>query len=271
MKTRRILIIAALALPAFAGLAHAGQTEWAEDAGGRMRMIMTAPDDDGTIRAALQVEPAEGFITYWREPGESGIPPQITISGNDDVTLEAIAYPVPKRIDLAGVTDMGYDGPVTFPLTFRAAPDTHPRMDVTAFVGLCKDICIPFQTTFEITASTYADSAVDAAILAVADTTLPEAPSADFRVERAVSTGEALELALALPETENPEITLASSGGGFIVEAPAGAMEDGAYTITIPLSSLPDGRDSVAGDWLLLAKAGGRAMETPLVFETVSP
>ena len=270
MKTRRILIIAALALPAFAGLAHAGQTEWAEDAGGRMRMIMTAPDDDGTIRAALQVEPAEGFITYWREPGESGIPPQITIGGNDDVTLEAIAYPVPKRIDLAGITDMGYDGPVTFPLTFKAAPGARPRMDVSAFIGLCKDICIPFQTTFEITASTYADSAVDTAILAVAETTLPEAPSADFRVEHAVSAGEALELALVLPEADAPEITLASSGG-FIVEAPAGKMKDGFYTITIPLTSLPDGQDSVAGDWLLLAKAGGRAMETPLVFETVSP
>lgn len=270
MRTRRILIIAALALPAFAGLSHAGQTEWAEDVGGRMRMIMTAPDDDGTIRAALQVEPAEGFITYWREPGESGIPPQITVTGNDDVTLAAIAYPVPKRIDLAGVTDMGYDGPVTFPLTFEAAPDTHPRLDVSAFIGLCKDICIPFQTTFEITPSAYADSAVDAAILAVAETTLPEAPSADFRVERAVKTGEALELALALPEAENPEITLASSGG-FIVEAPAGAVKDGLYTITIPLKSLPDGPDSIDSDWLLLAKAGGRAMETPLVFETVSP
>ena len=270
MKTRRILIIAALALPAFAGLSHAGQTEWAEDAGGRMRMIMTTPDEDGTIRAALQVEPAEGFITYWREPGESGIPPQITIGGNDDVTLQAIAYPVPKRIDLAGMTDMGYDGPVTFPLIFKAAPGARPRMDVTAFIGLCKDICIPFQTTFEITASTYDGSAVDTAILAVAETTLPEAPSADFRVERAVSTGEALELALALPEADAPEITLASSGG-FIVEAPAGAMKDGFYTITIPVDSLPDGQDSVDGDWLLLAKAGGRAMETPLVFETVSP
>ena len=108
------------------------------------------------------------------------------------------------------------------------------------------------------------------AILAVAETTLPEAPSADFRVERAVSTGEALELALALPEADAPEITLAS-GGGFIVEAPAGAMKDGFYTITIPVDSLPDGQKAVDGDWLLLAKAGDRAMETPLVFETVSP
>ncbi|WP_180897504.1 protein-disulfide reductase DsbD domain-containing protein [Martelella soudanensis] len=270
MKTRRILFIATLALPAFTAMAHAGQTAWAEDAGGRMRMIVTAPDDNGTIRAALQVEPAEGFITYWREPGESGIPPQITVNGSNDVTLEAIAYPVPKRIDLAGVTDMGYDGPVTFPLTLKAAPGTLPEIEVSAFIGLCKDICIPFQTTFEIASSTYADSAVDTAILAVAATTLPEAPSADFRVERAVNTGLALELALALPDPGNPEITLASSDG-FIVKAPAGAMKDGFYTISIPLKSLPDGQDSIDGDWLLLAKAGGRAMETPLVFETVSP
>lgn len=268
MKTRRILFIATLA--ALGADAHAGETAWAEDTGGRMRMIVTEPDENGTIRAALQVEPAEGFITYWREPGESGIPPQITVSGNDDVTLEAIAYPVPKRIDLAGVTEMGYDGPVTFPLTLKAAPGAAPEMDVTAFVGLCKDICIPFQTTFKIAAATYADSAVDAAILAVAASTLPQAPSADFRVEAAVNTGQALKLALALPDADKPEITLASSDG-FIVKAPAGIVENGFYRFSIPLSSLPDGQDSIGGDWLVLAKSGGRAMETPLVFETVSP
>lgn len=271
MDIRCTVVFTALALSIPAGSdAHAGATPWAEDTGGRMRLIVTAPDADGRIRGALQVEPADGFITYWREPGESGIPPQISVSADSDVSLESIAYPVPKRIELTGVTDMGYDGPVTFPLMLKASPGTMPQLDVSAFIGLCKDICIPFQASFHVGKETYKASAVDNAILAVAATTLPEPPSDDFRIASAVITGEALTLALTLPDQTAPEITLASSDG-FIVKAPEGSFQDGRYVITISASSLPDGAASLESEWLILVKTGDRALETPLVFERDAP
>ncbi|WP_045685209.1 protein-disulfide reductase DsbD domain-containing protein [Martelella endophytica] len=266
------LILACLALTALP--AHAEPTRWAEDPGGRMRVIVTPPEADGTIRAALQVEPEDGFITYWREPGESGIPPQITISGSDDVALETIAYPVPKRIDIAGNTDMAYDGPVTFPLTLSSKPGTLPSLEISAFIGLCKDICIPFQATFDIPAdpAAWATGPIDAAILAAARSTLPEEPTADFRIDAARRTSHALDLGLTMPggTESHPEITLANSEG-YIVEAPKGHWKDDAYRLTIPLSSLPEGQDAAEGDWLLLAKSGGRTLETPLVFDQGQP
>lgn len=270
MRAEFTLFLAALMLPALIQPAHAGSTAWAEDPGGRMRVVFTEPEADGTIRAALQVEPADGFITYWREPGESGIPPQITVNGDSDVQLATIAYPVPKRIRLAGVTDMGYDGPVTFPLTLKAMPGSRPDMEISTFIGLCRDICIPFQASFDIPRSGYDGSAVDAAILAVAATMLPEAPSSDFRVDSARKSGDTLKIALTLPDAQDAEITLASSDG-FIVEAPEGVIEAGLYTFEIAATLLPGGAQSLDSNWLLLAKSAGRAMETTLVFTADAP
>lgn len=259
--------VTAFTLAGAAQASFAAATPWAEDNGGRMRVILTPPSADGTIEAALQVEPDPGFITYWREPGESGIPPQISVTGADDARLEAIEYPVPKRLKIAEVTDMGYDGPVTFPLTLKVAPDSLPALTVIAFIGLCKDICIPFQASFDIPAkaSAFEETPVDKAILAVARTSLPENPSEDFRVDEAVLASDGIRLSLTLPDPDAArEVTLANNRG-YIVEAPEGTLKDGHLVIDIPLSALPDDAVPEDGDWLLLAKSGDRAMETPLV------
>ncbi len=265
--------VTAFALSGAAQLSLAATTPWAEDTGGRMRVILSPPSADGTIHAALQVEPDPGFITYWREPGESGIPPQITVTGAGEAQLEAIDYPVPKRLKIAEATDMGYDGPVTFPLTLKVAPGSLPALTVTAFIGLCKDICIPFQASFDIPAKAagYEETPVDKAILAVARTRLPESPSADFRVAEAVLAADGIKLSLTLPDPDaDHEITLANNRG-YIVEARGGKIKDGQVVFDIPLSALPDDADPEDGDWLLLAKSGGRAMEMPLVITPDRP
>lgn len=238
-----------------------------------MRVIVTPPASDGTIRAALQVEPDPGFITYWREPGESGIPPQIDVTGTDGVRFQAIEYPVPKRLKIAAATDMGYDGPVTFPLELKAEPGTLPALTVSAFIGLCKDICIPFQASFEIAPEekAFEETPVERAILAVARASLPEKPSADFQVDDAFVGPDFIRISLTLPDVDAArEITLANSSG-YIVEAPAGRLADGHYVIDIPLSALPQDADPEHGDWLLLAKSGDRTMETPLVIARMRP
>ena len=97
-----------LALPA-----HAAMSDWANNEGGRMRLVALAPDADGHIRAALQIEPEPGWITYWREPGDSGIPPQVSPAPEGNVALEKVAFPVPKLITVGKVKEIGYDAPVT--------------------------------------------------------------------------------------------------------------------------------------------------------------
>ena len=129
-----------------------------------MRLVALAPDADGHIRAALQIEPEPGWITYWREPGDSGIPPQVSPAPEGNVALEKVAFPVPKLITVGKVKEIGYDAPVTLPLDFRVTGDRPDKLDVTVFIGLCKDICIPFQTALSVPLSSPSASPVTAVV-----------------------------------------------------------------------------------------------------------
>ena len=186
-----------------AGPATAAMTAWAESEGGRVRLVALPADADGKISAALQIEPAPGWITYWREPGDSGIPPQISITPDSNVTLAGIAYPVPKHIEAGSLRDFGYDGPVAFPLDLTlASADAEPRFDAQVFIGLCKNICIPFQADFSLTLPKAAQSAAqEAMIIETARASLPEAPGADFAVTGSDLAADhtTLHLSLTLP------------------------------------------------------------------------
>ena len=85
-----------------------------------MRLIALPPERDGTVHGGLQIEPKAGWITYWREPGNSGIPPQISVAPGSVMTLTGVRYPVPKHINDGKVDDIAYDAPVILPLTFKA-------------------------------------------------------------------------------------------------------------------------------------------------------
>lgn len=82
-----------------------------------MRVASLAMDADGVVRGVLQIEPKDGWITYWREPGEAGIPPQITPDPASGVSLTTMAYPVPKLIENGDITDIGYDHAVSLPFS----------------------------------------------------------------------------------------------------------------------------------------------------------
>ena len=91
-----------------------------------MRLVVLPADAHGQRAGALQIEPSPGWITYWREPGDAGIPPSITLAPDGGYTLTEIAYPVPKLIDSGDLHDIGYDGPVTLPLIPSGPADSHP-------------------------------------------------------------------------------------------------------------------------------------------------
>ncbi|WP_176085966.1 protein-disulfide reductase DsbD domain-containing protein [Martelella sp. HB161492] len=257
-----LCLLMSAAAPAFAA-----PTDWVSDEGGRVRLIVLPPEQDGTIRAALQVEPQPGWITYWREPGDSGIPPSVTVTGSDGVALQRIDFPVPQRLDIAGGWDMGYDTPVTFPLTLTADAGTLPSLDVAVFLGLCHDICIPFQADFKVApdSDSYSETPVLKAIMAAAESTLPEKSTADFAVTSAAIDGSSIAIALTMPKAAGnaaPQLILANSKG-FVIEAPQGVWsEDGQYRVTVPLSAIPAPFKAEDGAWQLLAKSDGRAMET---------
>lgn len=94
----------------------------------------------------VHIEPKPGWKTYWRAPGESGLPPVFLFTAHENTGPPQIKWPAPKRLTLQGLESYGYDGPVIFP--FYAAPKdiTKPvRLALQVDYAVCLDICVPEQ------------------------------------------------------------------------------------------------------------------------------
>ncbi|WP_019953576.1 protein-disulfide reductase DsbD domain-containing protein [Yoonia vestfoldensis] len=119
---------------------------------------------DGTHVAALRIDLAEGWKTYWRAPGDSGIPPAFAFSGVD-ITAVQPHFPVPEVYEDFGMRSIGYEDSVIFPLRLTVPDDgTAISMAGQIEIGVCDEICIP--VTLDFAALLPSEGSSDPAILA---------------------------------------------------------------------------------------------------------
>ncbi len=103
---------------------------------------------DGQHIAALHLELGHGWKTYWRAPGDAGIPPRFNWSGSRNLARVEVEWPMPKQIPQGRYMTIGYDGPVTLPL--RIAPKTAGQaISLTGEIelGVCREVCIPVKVS----------------------------------------------------------------------------------------------------------------------------
>lgn len=252
--------------------AAADMSDWAENEGGRMRIIALPPDTDGTVRGALQIEPKTGWMTYWKEPGQAGIPPQVTFEPSSGVRLTEMRFPVPKVFDEDGVRDVGYDHAVTLPFTLKTDKGKLPQqLAASAFVGLCRNICIPFQAEFRLPISVDdASLAEETRLLKEASQALPEAPSTDFTVadHKLTEDRKLLKLSLKLPAGETAaKIYVVGPQGHVLVDQQKAEQKGDILKVEMPVPKLPARYDPKGKRWDILVVAGSRAMESSLAFD----
>jgi DsbC/DsbD-like thiol-disulfide interchange protein len=123
---------------------------------------------DGDHIAGLKITLAPGWKTYWRAPGDAGIPPVFSFTGSQNITGIAPHWPVPDVFDSAGLQTIGYHDSVVFPLTVHS-DDTNQPMQISGQIdiGICEEICIPVSLDFDalLPADGSRDSAITAALV----------------------------------------------------------------------------------------------------------
>ncbi len=120
---------------------------------------------DGTHTAALQITLAPGWKTYWRAPGDAGIPPMIDFSPSENISSAKFHWPVPKVFDQGGMRSIGYESVLVIPIELApATPGAPLRLSGRIDIGVCEEICIPLQ--FEFDTPLPADGARDPRIVA---------------------------------------------------------------------------------------------------------
>tara|TARA_R110002051_G_scaffold1008_11_gene5039 strand:+ start:1235 stop:2041 length:807 start_codon:yes stop_codon:yes gene_type:complete len=117
--------------------------------------------------AGLRIDVPAGWKTYWRAPGDAGIPPKITWSGSTNIASVAFHWPVPKVFDQAGMRSIGYYDSVTIPIEVFPTSAGDMRLAGVIEIGVCQDICVPVTLDFDavLPRGGKRDAAITAALL----------------------------------------------------------------------------------------------------------
>jgi DsbC/DsbD-like thiol-disulfide interchange protein len=103
---------------------------------------------DGTHMAALRIDLAPGWKTYWRAPGESGLAPRFDWTGSTNLAAVAPIWPRPGLFVSAGLTTIGYSDTLTLPLAVTPGDPAAPiAVSGHLSLGICHDVCVPVDVT----------------------------------------------------------------------------------------------------------------------------
>lgn len=139
----------------------------------------TKTADRALLRAGVEIRLDPGWKTYWREPGDSGVPPTLDFSGSENVKSVTVLWPAPERFpDGAGGNSIGYVDHVILPL--RIAPeDAAKRSALSLKLGyaICSNLCVPIEASLKL--ALLGDGAEETAL-----------EKAEIRVPRRVALGQ---------------------------------------------------------------------------------
>jgi DsbC/DsbD-like thiol-disulfide interchange protein len=229
------------------------------------RLLAAGPPRRGeSYRGGVEIDLDPGIVTYWRAPGEAGAPPTFDFSGSINVAHVETDYPVPKRIEEAGVFVAGYDSKVVFPL--RVTP-RDPKSPVTLKLRLnysaCGRVCLPAR----------ADLALALPLTGVSPFS-PDIEAAEKRVPRKIPASQAGNFFSLQKVGAAAEWRLTWRGNGDIravfAEAPdplfieaTPASETGIFSLKL---YVPGGAKPSKVDGVLTIVTGDGAIEAPATF-----
>jgi DsbC/DsbD-like thiol-disulfide interchange protein len=118
---------------------------------------------------ALQLQP--GWKTYWRTPGDSGVPPRFDFSKSENIEAVTVLWPAPTKFDDgSGGYSLGYHDQVVLPLRIVAKNADKPvTLRAAINYAVCEKLCIPVEANAEL-AFTSVASTEDSALFAALDT-----------------------------------------------------------------------------------------------------
>lgn len=165
--------------------------------------------------AGLHLRLAPGWKTYWRSPGDAGIPPAFDWSGSDNVQAVRIHWPAPHVFTLNGLTTIGYTGDVVLPLEITPIDAARPvRLRGGVEMGVCSDICVPATLSFDtvIEGAGAPQPAISAALALAPHSGKDAGVTAVHCAVEPIKDGLRVEARLTLPPTGGEETVVIEPG-----------------------------------------------------------
>src|SRR3954449_12086568 len=162
---------ATLLVGAFAAEVRAEDSSpWQRDTHSAMRLL-AGSRSGGVLLGGIAIQLQDGWKTYWRNPGDSGVPPRFDFSKSDNVEAVTVLWPAPMKFDDgAGGYSLGYKKQVVLPLRIVAKNADKPvKLRANINYAVCEKLCIPVEASAEL-AFTSVASTEDGALFAALDT-----------------------------------------------------------------------------------------------------
>ena len=211
--------------------------------------------------AGLEISLSGKAKTYWRMPGDSGLPPLFDWSGSENVKAVAVEWPRPERMPDAAGTILGYRGQVIFPLLVQAIDPAKPvRLHVKLDFGICEEICVPLSAEASRLLNEGGDKAVIDAFRALVPKKGALGAAPDPRllsITRAPDAEDALLVAMGAPTSD---LVLEGPKGWYFGDAVRGGGSDATPVYRVRILEKP--RDAVLGGLKLIVTLLGDQVAT---------
>lgn len=243
---------------------------WIKEHSTSVRMVGgsgTLGDGKTQVFAGIEIQLDEGWKTYWRNPGSSGVPPRVDWQGSENLAEATVLFPAPQRfLDKEGDT-VGYKKSVVLPVVVRPLDPAKPVvLKLSLEYGVCREVCIPVQPSLALSLPASAAVKPAGGGLSMA---LARIPRDQSKRRPADPQAKSIKVALAgaKPSIEiEAEFPASVAGADAFLEAPDG--------LWIPLAKLvPGGTGNVRRfevdltDGADIADLKGRSIRLTLVSE----
>jgi DsbC/DsbD-like thiol-disulfide interchange protein len=219
------LLALAHGLPAAAAEDAAAVTPWVEAQAARVRLLAGADlaQPGKALLAGVEITMAEGWKTYWRNPGEAGVPPNFDWSGSTNTASIKVAYPAPMRLSDPAADMIGYKTSVVFPIAIvPQAPSEPIDLRLALEFAVCREICIPAQASLELRLPSLPRLGAPAPVLAAAQARVPR-PQGSERTTDPQLLGVRSTLSGSSPSLEiDAKFPGGGAGADLFLEAPEG-------------------------------------------------
>jgi DsbC/DsbD-like thiol-disulfide interchange protein len=247
---------------------------WQDDAQSAARLISArAINESGgrMFRAGVEIRLKEGWKTYWRYPGDSGVPPVLDFSKSQNLKTVTVRYPAPTRFsDGGGGNSIGYKGTVILPLHVVAQDASKPvTLNLKLDYAVCEKLCVPVEAKLELVL-TGAETANEAA-LSAAETRVPKAVAVgdggtpSIRAVRREAGSGKPRVAVDVAAPAGAPVALFAEGPtaqwALPLPEPVAGAPAGLQRFAFELDGLPPGEQASGAMLRLTAVAGDKAIE----------
>ena len=225
------------------------------------------------FRAGVEIKLKEGWKTYWRYPGDSGVPPVLDFSKSQNLKAVTVRYPAPTRFpDGGGGNSIGYKGAVILPLHVTPQDVRKPvTLRLKLGYAVCEKLCVPAEAKLELllngteTANEGALSAAEARVPKSA--AIGESGTPTIRAVRREAGSGKPRVAVDVAAPAGAPVVLFAEGPtaqwALPLPEPVAGAPAGLQRFAFELDGLPPGEQASGAMLRLTAVAGDKAIEAP--------